>query len=348
MLPCGVYNERYGQDMAIVRTKRHWVVLLGALFLLYLFPIFDLQYFISLINYICISIIIVLGLQIVTGFCGQISFGQAAFMAVGAYTSGILTLTYGWPFWLALPVSGLVAGLVGLVGGAPSLRIKGFYLAMATLAIHFLIMWLIMHLGITGTTQGLHPPPPSIGSFQFDSDGRMYYIIVSVMLVLTCGAKNMMRTRVGRAFVAIRDNDLAAEVMGINLYRYKLLAFFISCFYAGIAGSLWAHWIQVVHPEQFTVLHAVWYVGMLIVGGMSFTAGAFFGVIFLRVLDEIVMFSSPFLAGTFPWLGTAPAASLGITAFGVILMVFLIFEPRGIAHRWEIFKTSYRLYPFAY
>ena len=348
MLPCGVYNERYGQDMAIVRTKRHWGILLGALFLLYLFPILEYQYFISLINYLCISIIIVLGLQIVTGFCGQISFGQAAFMAVGAYTSGILTLKFGWPFWLALPISGLVAGLVGLVGGAPSLRIKGFYLAMATLAIHFLIMWLIMHLQITGTTQGLHPEPPRIGSFQFDTDGRMYYIIVSVMLVLAFGAKNMMRTRVGRAFVAIRDNDLAAEVMGINLYRYKLLAFFISCFYAGIAGSLWAHWIQVVHPEQFTVLHAVWYVGMLIVGGMSFTAGAFFGVIFLRVLDEIVMFSSPFLAGTFPWLGTHPAASLGVTAFGVILMVFLIFEPRGIAHRWEIFKTSYRLYPFAY
>ena len=348
MLPCGVYNERYGQDMAIVRTKRHWAILMVALVLLYFFPIFGLQYFISLINYLCISIIIVLGLQIVTGFCGQISFGQAAFMAVGAYTSGILTLKFGWPFWLALPMSGLVAGLVGLVGGAPSLRIKGFYLAMATLAIHFLIMWLIMHLEITGTTQGLHPQPPSIGSFQFDSDGKMYYIIVSVMLVLTFGAKNMMRTRVGRAFVAIRDNDLAAEVMGINLYRYKLLAFFISCFYAGIAGSLWAHWIQVVHPEQFTVLHAVWYVGMLIVGGMSFTAGAFFGVIFLRVLDEMVMFSSPFLAGTFPWLGTAPAASLGVTAFGVILMVFLIFEPRGIAHRWEIFKTSYRIYPFAY
>ena len=165
MLPCGVYNERYGQDMAIVRTKRHWGILLGALFLLYLFPIFDLQYFISLVNYICITIIIVLGLQVVTGFCGQISFGQAAFMAVGAYTSGILTLTYGWPFWLALPVSGLVAGLVGLVGGAPSLRIKGFYLAMSTIAIFYVSIWVITHMDITGRNQGLTPPPPEFGSF---------------------------------------------------------------------------------------------------------------------------------------------------------------------------------------
>jgi branched-chain amino acid transport system permease protein len=348
MLPCGVYNERYAQDMAVVRTKRHWAILILAILFLYLFPVFNFEYFISLINYLSITIIIVLGLQIVTGFCGQVSFGQASFMAIGAYTSAVLTLKFGFSFWLAIPLSGLSAGLIGLIGGAPSLRIKGFYLAMATLAIHFLIMWLIMHLEITGSTQGLHPPPPSIGEFQFDSDGKMYYIIVSVMLLMTYGAKNMMRTRLGRVFVAIRDNDLAAEVMGINLYRYKLLAFFISCFYAGIAGSLWAHWIQVVHPEQFTILHAVWYVGMLIVGGMSFTAGAFFGVIFLRVLDELVMFSSPLLAATFPWLGTHPAASLGITAFGLILMVFLIFEPRGIAHRWEIFKASYRLYPFAY
>ncbi len=171
MLPCGVYNERYGQDMAIVRTKRHWAALLGALFLLYLFPVFDLQYFISLINYLCITIIIVLGLQIVTGFCGQISFGQAAFMAVGAYTSGILTLTYGWPFWLALPVSGLVAGLVGLVGGAPSLRIKGFYLAMATLAIHFLIMWLIMHWGSPGPLRASIPHPPASGHSSLTATG---------------------------------------------------------------------------------------------------------------------------------------------------------------------------------
>jgi branched-chain amino acid transport system permease protein len=269
-------------------------------------------------------------------------------MAVGAYTSAILTGKVGLSFFLALPISGIVAGLIGLGGGAPSLRIKGFYLAMATIAIHFVVMWLIPHLDITGKTQGLHPPAPQIGSFAFDSDEKIYYIIITVMLLMTYGARNMVRTRVGRAFVAIRDNDLAAEVMGIELYRYKLLAFFLSCFYAGIAGSLWAHWIQVVHPEQFTLLHALNYIGMLIVGGGGSIPGVFFGVIFLRLLDEGVMFAAPLLASIFPWIGIHPAASMSVSVFGIVLIIFLIYEPRGLAHRWEIFKASYRLYPFSH
>jgi len=234
MRPCGTFDERYSQDMAILRIKRHWGLLIGALILFYLFPLFGSYYFISLINHLSITIIIVLGLQLVSGYCGQISFGQAAFMAVGAYTSAILTGTLGFSFFLALPISGIVAGLIGLGGGAPSSESRVFYLAMATIAIHFVVMWLILHIPFTGTTQGLHPPAPQIGSFAFDSDERIYYIIVTVMLLMTYGARNIVRTRVGRAFVAIRDNDLAAEVMGIELYRYKLLAFFISCFYAGI------------------------------------------------------------------------------------------------------------------
>lgn len=348
MRPCGTFDERYSQDMAIFRIKRHWGLLAGALLFLYLFPLFGSYYFISLLNHLSITVIIVLGLQLVSGYCGQISFGQAAFMAVGAYTSAILTGKFGVSFFLALPVSGIVAGLIGLGGGAPSLRIKGFYLAMATIAIHFVVMWLILHIPLTGTTQGLHPPAPQIGGLVFDSDEKIYYIIITVMLLMTYGARNMVRTRIGRAFVAIRDNDLAAEVMGIELYRYKLLAFFISCFYAGIAGSLWAHWIQMVHPEQFTLLHALNYIGMLIVGGGGSIPGVFFGVIFLRLLDEGVMFAAPLLASVFPWIGIHPAASLSVSVFGIILILFLIFEPRGLAHRWEIFKASYRLYPFSH
>lgn len=348
MRPCGTFDERYSQDMAILRIKRHWAALIGALVLLYTFPLYGSYYFISLINSLSITIIIVLGLQLVSGYCGQISFGQAAFMAVGAYTSAILTGKLGVSFFLALPVSGIVAGLIGLGGGAPSLRIKGFYLAMATIAIHFVVMWLILHLQITGTTQGLHPPAPRIAGFEFDSDEKIYYIIVTVMLLMTYGARNIVRTRVGRAFVAIRDNDLAAEVMGIELYRYKLLAFFISCFYAGIAGSLWAHWIQMVHPEQFTLLHALNYIGMLIVGGGGSIPGVFFGVLFLRLLDEGVMFIAPILSSIFPWIGIHPAASMSVSVFGIVLILFLIFEPRGLAHRWEIFKASYRLYPFSH
>jgi len=333
--------------MAIVRTWQHWAVLLGALTVLYLFPVFGSYYLISFINLASISVIVVLGLQIVSGYCGQISFGQAAFMAVGAYTSSVLTTDLGMSFWLALPLSGIVAGMIGMIGGAPSLRIKGMYLAMATIAIHFVVIWLVLHLEITGSFKGIYPPAPSLGGFEFDTDEKMYYLIVTVMLIMTYAARNLVRTKVGRAFVAIRDNDLAGEVMGINLYYYKLLAFFISCFYAGIAGSLWAHLITVVNAEQFTLLHALEYVGMLIIGGMGSVPGVFFGVLFIKILNELVLFTSPVLAGAFPWLGASPAAALGLIAFGLAVSIFLIFEPRGLAHRWEIFKASYRLYPFA-
>ncbi len=346
--PSGTFDDTYQKDMAIVRTPFHWGILIAVSLFFYLFPLWAPFLLINFVNYANITIITCLGLQIVSGYCGQVSFGQAAFMAVGGYASAILTSQCGISFWVALPLSGIIAGLIGLIGGAPSLRIKGFYLGMATIAIHFVIMWLIVHLQITGGTRGLNPLPPQIGNFPLDTDERMYYLIMTVMLIMTFAARNLVRSKVGRAFVAIRDNDLAAEVMGINLYYYKLLAFFVSCFYAGVGGSLWAHWYMVVHPEQFTLLQALWYIGMLIVGGMGSIPGVFFGVISIRLLDEGVLFISPMLASTFPWIGTAPAAALGVTAFGLVMAVFLVFEPRGLAHRWEILKASFRLYPFAH
>jgi len=345
--PCGTFDETYKQDMAIVRTSRHWIALIVCLVILFLFPLFGSYYFVSFLNSLAITIIAVLGLQIVTGYCGQVSFGQAAFMAVGGYTSAVLTQNLGLSFWVALPLAGIFTGLYGLIGGAPSMRIKGFYLAVATIAIHFVTMWLLLHLEITGKSMGITVDPPRIGSFEFDTDERMFYLIMPALILLTYAARNLVRTRVGRALVAVRDNDLAAQVMGVNLFYYKLLAFFISCFYAGIAGSLWAHLTLVCHPEQFTLLNALWFIGMLIVGGGSIP-GVFFGVIFVRVLDELVLVASPYLAGWFPWLGSSPAAGLSMSAFGVVLALFLIREPRGLAHRWEIIKTSSRFYPFAY
>lgn len=302
MRPCGVFDRQYTQDMAIVRTWQHWTALVGGLILLYIIPLSGAYYLISLINLLSIFIIVVLGLQVVMGYCGQISFGQPAFMAVGAYTSAILTSNYGISFWIALPLSGIAAGIVGIIGGASSLRIKGFYLAMATLAVHFVIMFLIMHLKITGGIQGIHPPPPQIGNIVLNTDERMYYLIVTIMVISTFAARNLVRSKIGRAFVAINDNDIAAEVMGVNLFYYKLLAFFISCVYAGLAGSLWAHYYMIVHPEQFSLMHAIWYVGMVIIGGLGSIPGVFFGVLFVRLLDEIVLFSSPMLSDLFPWL----------------------------------------------
>lgn len=347
MRPCGVADETYEKDMAIIRTWEHWIILLAALIALYLLPLWGSYYLVSLVNYLSLTIIVVLGLQLVSGYCGQISLGQVAFMAVGAYSSAILTSRFGLSFFIALPLSGIITGLVGVIGGAPSLRMKGFYLAIATLAIHFVLMWLILHLEFLGAERGLKCPTPTIGSFSFDTDERMYYLIISVMVIMTFGARNLVRSRIGRAFVAIRDNDLAAEVMGVNIFYYKLLAFFISCFYAGVAGSLSGHLNMIVHPDEFTLLKAIEYIGMMIVGGLGSIPGVFFGVVFLVGLDEFVMYLSPILTDWMPWLGLGPAASLGLITFGFVVSLFLIFEPHGVAHRWANFKASYRLYPFA-
>ena len=157
MRPSGVFDKNYGQDIAIVRTWQHWTVLIFGLILLYAFPFFGSYYLISFVNYLAISVIVALGLQIITGYCGLVSFGQSAFMAVGAYASSILTVRYGISFWVALPLSGVVAGIIGVIGGAPSLRVKGMYLALATIAIHALVIWLIMHLNITGGYKGMFP-----------------------------------------------------------------------------------------------------------------------------------------------------------------------------------------------
>jgi branched-chain amino acid transport system permease protein len=345
--PCGVVDETYEKDVAIVRTWQHWTILLVSLAVLFMIPLIGSRYIVNLINYLSLTVIVILGQQIVSGYCGQISLGQVAFMAVGGYSSAILTTRLNLSFFIALPLSGLIAGLIGIIGGAPSLRMKGFYLAISTLAIHFVLMWLFLHLDFLGANRGLTCPEPTIGSFVFNTDERIYYIIVTVMVMMTFGARNLVRSRIGRAFVAIRDNDLAAEVMGINLFYYKLLAFFISCFYAGIAGSLLAHQNLVIHPDQFTLQKAIEYVAMIIVGGMGSIPGVFFGVLFLVMLNELVMVLTPVVTNWLPWLGTASVASLGVMVFGIVVALFLIYEPYGLAHRWEIFKASYRLYPFA-
>ena len=348
--PCGTYDESYAEDMAIVRTRLQWIILIAGLVLLFSLPLFVGGRWLNLLNLIGISLVAVHGLNILTGYCGQISLGQAAFMAVGAYTSGVLTAKLGFSFWAALPCSALSAGVVGVIFGLPSLRVKGFYLAMATLAAQFIIPALISHPleGITNGVRTLIVPAPRIGEMAFTSPQSMFFIIMPIAVLMTFFAKNIVRTGVGRAFIAIRDNDLAAEVMGVNVFGYKLLAFFICSVYAGVAGCLWAHWMRAINPSHFTLMDSIWYVGMMIVGGMGSTAGAVFGVGFLRILDELTKILGMWLSGIFVAWGAFLQAALGPIVYGLVIMLFIILEPRGLTHRWEIFKASYRLRPFAY
>jgi branched-chain amino acid transport system permease protein len=347
MRPAGTYDTSYAQDMAIVRTKAQWIML--AVFLLFLIavPHFSGRYLADL-SLTGIILIAVFGLHITTGLCGQINLGQTAFIAVGAYTSAVLTSKLGLPFLVALPCAGIMAGIVGLIFGAPSLKIKGFYLAMSTLAAQFIIIWIIKHTELLGGVVGITVPDASIGGFVFDTDIKMYYLIIALVLIAGLVALNLTRTRAGRAFTAIRDNDLAAEVMGINLFYYKLLAFFIGCFYAGIAGSLWAQYYITVLPGQFTLKDSVWYLGMIVIGGAGSTLGAVLGTVSIRLLDVFAREISPILAATFPFVRANVAYATGAILFALVIIIFLIKEPRGLAHRWQMFKASYRLWPYSY
>ena len=347
-LPAGVRNFSYAKDMAIFRTKTHWAMLLLLFVLLFTAPLYFGNHWLSVANLIGITIIAATGLNILTGYCGQLSIGHAGFIAVGAYTSAVLTNRLEMPFLVGLISAGLLTGFVGMVFGIPSVRVKGFYLAISTIAAQFIIIWIINHwAGVTGGGNGISVPPAEIAGITFVSQGSQFYLITGIAILVVFFAKNLARTRAGRAFIAIRDNDLAAEVMGINLFRYKLLAFFIGCFLAGIAGSLMAHWIGFINAEHFNIMDSILYIGMIIIGGLGTTVGPIFGVLFIRLLQQGISFISPVLESTFN-LPAGFTSGIGPMVFGLVIILFLILEPRGLAHRWQLFKVSYRLWPFSY
>jgi len=347
-LPCGTYNYSYAKDMAILRTKTHWALFIALFILVFTAPLYWNNYLLGVANLIGITLIAAVGLNILLGYCGQLSIGHAGFIAVGAYTAAVLTSTFELPFLVGLICAGLMAGLVGLIFGIPSLKVKGFYLGIATIAAQFIIIWFINHLSITGGFTGIAVPYASIGGFVFDTEASQFYLIMTIAVLCVFFAKNLARTRIGRAFVAIRDNDLAAEVMGINLFYYKLLAFFIGCFLAGIAGSLLAHWIGFMNAEQFSISESILYIGMVVIGGMGSALGPILGVIFIRLLQQGVMFIAPMMESAFPALPAGFASGVSPMLFGVVIVLFLVLEPRGLAHRWVLFKAAYRLWPFSY
>ncbi len=344
----GDFDTSYAHDLAVIRNRGQWLMMIAFLVAMSVLPFVVDAHIVGIIDIIGISIIAVQGLNLLVGYTGQISLGQAAFMAVGAYASTVLVRN-GIPFWFALPLAGLVAGLAGLLFGLPSLRIKGFYLAMATLAAQFIIPWVFRNVrtDIFGGMPGLVVPPPELGSIVFNSQQTMYFPIIGTVAATTLLAKNIARTRLGRAMIAIRDNDLAAEVLGINAFSYKLRAFFFSALYAGLAGSLWAHYARAINPEQFSLVNSIWYLGMVIVGGMGSGLGPILGATFVRLLDEFTVLLSPALGAMFPDIEAGLLAALGPMLFGLALMLFLVFEPRGLAHRWELLKAAWRLRPFA-
>jgi branched-chain amino acid transport system permease protein len=239
--------------------------------------------------------------------------------------------------------------LIGLIFGLPSLRIKGFYIAVTTMAAFIIVMFIIPRGGaITGGINGLNVANVQIGDFVFDSEQKFFYLIMFFLVLSVFFAKNLVRGRLGRAFVAIRDNDLAAELMGINVFKYKLIAFIACSAYAGLAGALFGAYYGNVSADQFTFAQSVWYVGYLIVGGLGSVTGAIFGVAFLQFVEFFLRGVGPTISDLIPAVGTSFLSSSLVMVFGLVIIVFLIFEPRGLYHRWELAKASIRFWPFTY
>ncbi|RJQ85917.1 MAG: branched-chain amino acid ABC transporter permease [Desulfobacteraceae bacterium] len=346
----GVFDTTYHLDMMVFRTTRHRIAMLLVMLFFLVLPLFSSPFWLAFLNTTAVTVIALQGLNILSGYCGQISIGHTAFMAVGAYSTAILSGRYGVPFWLCLPCSGLCAGLTGVLFGLPSLRIKGYYLALTTIAAQFIILYLIKNPfpEITGGAIALHVPDVTAGGFILETETHFYYLIMGATALMTFFAKSLLRSNVGRAFIAIRDNDIAAEAMGIGLYRHKLQAFFIGCFFAGVAGSVWAAYARVISPDDFTLTNSIWQMGMLIVGGLGSTLGPFFGALFIKLLNESCVVAGPFITSLVPQFGAQLSAALIEMSFGLTIVLFLVYEPRGIAHKWEILKESYRLWPFSY
>jgi branched-chain amino acid transport system permease protein len=348
--PAGDFDTSYAHDMATIRQRWQWAALILFILALFALPAYASQSTVSLVNHIGISIIAVQGLSILTGYTGQISLGQAAFMTAGGYISALLVDEMGWSFFIALPVAALGAGLIGLLFGLPSLRVKGFYLAMSTLAAQFIIPWFTRNAypELLNGAQGLNVQVPVLFGIQFNTPQRYIYITLFVLILSTIAAYNVSRSRMGRAFVAIRDHDLAAELLGVNLFKYKLQAFFLASVFAGAAGALSAHNLRYLNSETFNLIDSVIFLGMLIIGGLGSNLGPIFGALVVELLIEAATRFGPFFIELFPSTAAGAVQALRPLFFGTTLMLFLIFEPRGLAHRWNLLKAAWRLRPFSH
>lgn len=340
----GTLKESYIADAALFdsRTQRIWLAVAGAL--LVLFPFMASDYWLYLACLVSINVASATGLNILTGYTGLVSLGQAAFMGLGAYTVAIVQARWGTPVLFNLLAGGFVAMLGGIVVGLPSLRVKGLYLAIATIAASFIAHFLFANLRLTGGTAGLTLQPATVFGVALDTSFRLYWVIVPVTLLMLLGAANLFRTRTGRAFIAIRDRDISAEVLGIPLLRYKLLSFGLSSFYAGVAGGLWAYFFRVVTPESFPLLMSIFFLAAIIVGGMGSILGSLLGAVFMTMVPELLKLIVDLLPGGSEL--TVFLSPVRTMVFGLLIIVFLVFEPQGLAQMWRRLRRFFHLWPF--
>lgn len=348
----------YYEDIQLLGSNvlRLWFIALIAFLLAFPFLVPLLtgsSYYIYMVNYMAIHVIVTVGLNILVGYTGQISLGHAGFFAIGAYFTLLLMTALHLPFFLALLLAGLIAAFFGFVLGLPALRLEGPYLAIATLGFGMAITQVIGRWQIFGGRMGLEAPDISILNYTLEGDRDLYFLIVPIAFLLTIGARNLMKTRVGRAFVAIRDSDIAAETMGVNLLLYKTTAFAVSAFYAGIAGGLFAVLIGFVSPSTFNFILSIYFLAFVIVGGLGSIFGSIMGGIFMTWLiltldkvQELPYIGALLSSFSAQWMSPGGLSNISSIIFGLIIILVVLFEPLGLYGFWIRTKIYWKTWPF--
>lgn len=350
MDPAGRFSTTYTQDRALVRTAPQAVILIVAIAFLCVVPFLGSPRLLAFVTLLSITSITAVGLQITMGYAGQINLGQSAFMGIGAYATATLGGRAGLPFWLVIPASGVMAAAVGYLFGLSAVRIKGFYLALTTVAAQVLFPFVILTLPSAwlGGANGMDIPAATIGDLRIIAESHFYFLSLAVSGLMIYGSFGIVRSRFGRAFMAVRDDELAAGMTGLPVAQTKAFAFLIGAFYAGVAGSLVAYQLRFVNYDQFTLFASVWLIAMVIVGGLGSVVGAIVGATLILGIQDVLTFTGPALVGWFPALGQNFVFALMNVVLGSLVAVCLIFEPRGLMHRWRILKQMYRSWPFPY
>ena len=347
-LECGVFHTRYESEMGL-RPRPAQRIRLGILAVAVLvFPFLAGPYWLDLANQVAIATVGAIGLNILVGYTGQISLGQGAFMGVGAYAAGLLTLNLGLPWGVSIALACVITAAVGTFFGLPSLRLKGLYLAIATLAAQQIVQWAMVHwTALTGGTEAIVLPSPRLFGVRLNTAFNFYWIAVLAASATALFAANLFRTRAGRAFVAVRDQDIAASVIGVDVFRTKLLAFATSSFFVGLAGALIAFYRTIITWERFTLEVSIVYLAMIIVGGLGSIRGSFLGAALITLLPALIANAGRALQDTAPQVaGLLPYAQQAV--FGIVIILFLIFEPRGLSKLWGNVKDYFHVWPFAY
>jgi branched-chain amino acid transport system permease protein len=341
----GVFHESYAAEERLwdSRTARIWMLV----FLLTLFtlPLWAGDYLLAMVCIFGIHVIATLGLNLTTGNAGLISLSHGAFMGVGCYCVAWLA-KQGVPFFITLPLAGLLTAAIGVLVGLPSLRVKGIYLAIATLAAHFILTFIFREWDpVTGGVPGTNIPRANLFGFEFIGDRRNFYLIAVTAVVLGLAARNLARTHIGRAFVAVRDRDISAEILGVNLLRTKLLAFALGAFYAGVAGGILGYFYGAITPEYFVLTLAVFYLAAVIVGGLGTVLGSVLGAAFMTLVPELLRLIAHAAS---QWLPNVAGLLLpmGQVVFGLLIIFFLAFEPHGLAAIWRRARRVFHLWPF--